>query len=314
MFDPSFQSLLERFRKVQEDLQDATRERKVAVEKLSTSTRKNLHLTTTLLHQQGLVDESNALATRQRRLVEELQEEVHRARGHAAFVDQMIKEYPDEGYYKVVLPPLSQLKGDLNKAREDLHRVATFAHRLYRSDPATVLHHHHRYIGVIIEAVVAFLRRGLDSDDLDIVVHNFRLALDYMQAARGVHGDLYMRSMSSIHRFFNNTVDKDEGLYCMGLEHSRFNNDGPFLTAAQHAGFAPPPNNSLEPPLHRRMLVLSTALPHSAGAGMWDDIIPALPSIDQLTADWEQLMLRYIHHITDTPLSGPETPAPMPSV
>ncbi|KAJ3870511.1 hypothetical protein F5051DRAFT_434564, partial [Lentinula edodes] len=62
------QSLSERFRKVQEDLQNATRERRVAVEKLLASTRKNSRLTTTLLHQQGLVDESNALATRQRRL------------------------------------------------------------------------------------------------------------------------------------------------------------------------------------------------------------------------------------------------------
>ncbi|KAJ4476255.1 hypothetical protein C8R41DRAFT_923368 [Lentinula lateritia] len=447
-------SLLERFRKVQEDLQTATRERNVAVEKLSTSVRKNSHLTTSLLHQQGVVDESNALATRQRRLVEELQEEVHRARGRVAFVDQMIKElscpdrnptnpntsphvltflilfappqdtleairtsprqynhppenvlttipthrvqlllrnatrfristfatyalgtpldltgtssrvhlptlaitrsfpssvavsvapfelqpapstlqrkliiptthlrpiltqvlqeYPDEGYYEVVLPPLLQLEGDLNKAREDLRRVATFAHRLYRSDPATVLHHHHRYIGAIIEAVVAFLRRGLNSDDLDVVVHNFRLALDYMQAARGVHGDLYMRSLSSIQWFFNNAVDEDEGLHRMVLDHSRFDNDGPFLTAAQHAGFAPPPNDSLEPPLHRQMLALSTPLPHGDSAGMWDDIIPALPSLDQLTSDWEWLMLQYIHHITDTPLPGPATPAPRP--
>ncbi|KAJ4478936.1 hypothetical protein C8R41DRAFT_922797 [Lentinula lateritia] len=97
------------------------------------------------------------------------------------------------------------------------------------------------------------------------------------------------------------------------LDHSRFDNDGPFLTAAQHAGFAPPPNDSLEPPLHRRMLALSTPLPHGDGAGMWDDIVPALPSLDQLTSDWEWLMLQYIHHITDTPLPGPATPAPRPS-
>ncbi|KAJ3870443.1 hypothetical protein F5051DRAFT_447698, partial [Lentinula edodes] len=232
------QSLLEHFRKLQGDLQDATRERKVAVEKLSTANRKISHLSTTLLHQQGLVDESNLLATPQRCLVEQLQEDVHRARDWASFVDRMIKEYPDEGYYEVVLSPLSQLEGDLNKAHEDLRRVATFAHRLYHSDPVTVLHHHYRYIGAIIKAVVAFLRRGLDSDDLDVVVHNFRLALDYMQAARGVHGDLYMRSISSIQWFFNNAVDEDEGLYCMVLEQSRFNNDGPFLTAAQHASFS----------------------------------------------------------------------------
>ncbi|KAJ3897284.1 hypothetical protein F5879DRAFT_927958 [Lentinula edodes] len=61
-------------------------------------------LMTTLLHQQGLVDELNALATRQRRLVEELQEEVHRVCGRAVFIEQMLKEYPVEGYYEVVLP------------------------------------------------------------------------------------------------------------------------------------------------------------------------------------------------------------------
>ncbi|GAW02976.1 hypothetical protein LENED_004660 [Lentinula edodes] len=72
--------------------------------------------------------------------------------------------------------------------------------------------------------------------------------------------------------------DEDEGLYRLVLEHSRFDNDSPFLTAAQHAGFAPPPDNSLEPPLHRRMLALSTALPHSDGVGRWDDLVPALPS------------------------------------
>ncbi|KAJ3884985.1 hypothetical protein GG344DRAFT_70922 [Lentinula edodes] len=305
------QSLLEHFRKVQKDLQDAVRERKVTVEKLSSSTHKNSQLMTTLLYQQGRVDESNALATRQRCLVEELQEEVHCARNRAAFVEQMVKEYPDEGYYEVVLPPLSQLKGDLNKACEDLCRVATLAHHLHRSDPATVLHHHHCYIGAIIEAVVTFLRRGLESEDPDVVTHNFRLALDYMQAARGVHSDLYIRSISSIQWFFNNAVDEDEGLYRMVSEHSQFNNNSPFLTAAQHAGFAPPSNNSLEPPLHRQMLALSTALPHSDGVGRWDHIVPALPSVDQLTADWEQLMLRYIHHIMDVPLSGTDTQVSM---
>ncbi|KAJ3847246.1 hypothetical protein EV368DRAFT_87947 [Lentinula lateritia] len=308
------QSLLEHFRKMQKDLRDAVRERKVAVEKLSSSTHRNSQLMTTLLYQQGRVDESNALATRQRHLVEELQEEVHHARDRATFVEQMVKEYPDEGYYEVVLPPLSQLEGDLNKAREDLRRVATLAHRLHRSDPATVLHHHHCYIGVIIEAVVAFLRRGLESEDPDLATHNFRLALDYMQAARGVHSDLYIQSISSVQWFFNNAVDEDEGLYRLVSEHSQFDNDSPFLTAAQHAGFAPPPDNSLESPLHRHMLALSTALPHSDGVGRWDDLVPALPSVDQLTSAWEQLMLGYIHHVTDVPLSGMDTQVPMSSV
>ncbi|KAJ3848878.1 hypothetical protein EV368DRAFT_67896 [Lentinula lateritia] len=308
---PSDQSLPERFQKVEEELGLAKKDWDDAAGKLSTSSRRVSELTTALLYQHGITDEANALSTRQRARLEELQEEVHRTHGRAAFVERMIKEYPNEGYYEVVLPPLSQLEGDLVKVRADLRRVATLAHRLYRSDPATVLHHHNRYIGAIIEAVVAFLRRTLDSEDPDIVAHNFRLALDYMQSARGVHGDLHMWSISSIQWFFNNAVDQDEGLYTLMLENSRFDSDGPFLTAAQHAGFANPPPGSLEPPLHRRMLALSTALPHREGTGRWDDLVPAIPSDDQLTLDWEQLMLRYIHHITDTPLSAPDVATSM---
>ncbi|GAW06875.1 hypothetical protein LENED_008829 [Lentinula edodes] len=183
------QSLLDRFKMVEEELRIAKKDRDAAAEQLSTSSRKIAELTTTLLYQQGIVDESNALATRQRVRLEELQEEVHRSCGCAAFVEQMIQEYPDKGFYEVVLPPLSELEGELVNIRADLHRVATLAHRLYRSNPATVLHHHDRYIGAIIEAVVAFLRRGLDSDDPDVAAHNFRLALDYMQSARDLTGD-----------------------------------------------------------------------------------------------------------------------------
>ncbi|KAH7872727.1 uncharacterized protein C8R40DRAFT_1173498 [Lentinula edodes] len=311
---PSDQSLLERFQKVEEELRITKKDRDDATGKLSTSSHRISELTTALLYQHGITDEGNALSTRQRARLEELQEEVHRTRGRAAFVERMIKEYPDKGYYEVVLPPLSQLEGDLVKVRADLRRVATLAHRLYRSDPATVLHHHNRYIGVIIEAVVAFLCRALETEDPDVMEHNIRLALDYMQTARGVHGDLHIRSLSCIQWFFNNAVDRDEGLYTLMLENSRFDSDRPFLTAAQHAGFTSPPSDSLEPPLHRRMLSLSTALPHRGGAGRWDDLVPAIPSDDQLTLDWEQLMLQYMHHITDTPLPVPDPPVPMSSM
>ncbi|KAJ3884974.1 hypothetical protein GG344DRAFT_83276 [Lentinula edodes] len=74
--------------------------------------------------------------------------------------------------------------------------------------------------------------------------------------------------------------------------------------SSQHAGFVAPPPDSLEPPLHHRMLALSTALPHHEGAGRWDNIVPAIPSDDQL-------MLGYIHHITDTPLPAPDVSVPM---
>ncbi|KAJ3897314.1 hypothetical protein F5879DRAFT_1031528 [Lentinula edodes] len=305
------QTVVQRFQALEEELRVVKRDRDVALGELSTASRRSSELKTTLMQQQGLVDKTNALAIRQRRCLEELREEVHCTRDHATFVEQMIKEYPDEGFYEVVLPPLSQLEEDLKRANEDIRRIATFVHRLYRSDPAMVLHHQSRYIGAITEAVVAFLRRGLDSDKPDIVAHNFRLTLDYMQTARGIHGDLYMWSVSSIQWFFNNAVDEDEGLHCLVLEHSHFENDGPFLTAAQHTGFTAPPDGSLEPPLHHWMLALSTAFPHRDGAGRWDDVVPAISSLDELTITWERLMLDYIHHIIDTPLSGPGRPAPM---
>ncbi|KAH7869221.1 uncharacterized protein C8R40DRAFT_1176871 [Lentinula edodes] len=282
------QTVVQRLQALEEELRVVKRDRDIAASELKTA----------LLQQQGLVDETNALATHQRRRLEEFREEAHHTRDRATFVEQMIKEYPDEGFYEVVLPPLSQLE-------EDLLRVATFAHCLYRSNPTTVLHHHSRYIGAIIEAVIAFLRRGLDSDVPDVIAHNFQLALDYMQTARGIHGDLYMWSISSIQWFFNNAVDEDEGLHRLVLEHSRFDNDGPFLTAAQHAGSAAPPEGSMEPPLHRRMLVLSTAFPHQDGSERWDNVVPAIPSLDQSMVVWEQLMLEYLHHITDTPMSVP---------
>ncbi|KAJ3911983.1 hypothetical protein F5877DRAFT_85312 [Lentinula edodes] len=245
---PPGQSLLEHFQKVEEELRVAKKDWDAATGKLSTSSRKVSELTTALLHKQGVADKVNALATRQRLHMEELQEEVHRTRGCT----------------------FCRVDGDLIKVWADLCCVAALAHCLHRSDPATVLHHHNHYIGAIIETVIAFLHHGLDSDDPNIVAHNF----------------------------------------CPSA-HSRFDSDGPFLTAAQHAGSVTPPPNLLEPPLHCHMLALLMALPHCEGAGWWDNIVPAIPGDDQLMLDWEQLMLQYIHHITDTPLSAPDMPVPI---
>ncbi|KAJ3927020.1 MAG: hypothetical protein NXY57DRAFT_965904 [Lentinula lateritia] len=230
------QTVFQRFQTFEEELCVAKKDRDVAVGELATASHKSSELITALMQQQGLIDETNALATRECHRSEKLWEEVHRTRDCAAFVKQMIKEYSDE------------------EANEDLRRITIFAHRLCRSDPATVLHHHSCYIGAIIEAVVAFLQCGLSSDDPDVIAHNFRLALDYMQPARA-------------RRFWA------------------------------------PPGGSLEPPLYHCMLALSTAFPHHDGAGRWDDVVPAIPSLDQSTIVWKRLMLEYLHHITDTPMS-----------
>ncbi|KAJ3803671.1 hypothetical protein F5876DRAFT_84740, partial [Lentinula aff. lateritia] len=85
------QTLVQRFQALEEELRVVKRDHDVAVGELSTASHKGSELKTALLQQQGLVDETNALATRQRRRLEEFREEIHRTRDHAAFVEQMIK-------------------------------------------------------------------------------------------------------------------------------------------------------------------------------------------------------------------------------
>ncbi|KAJ4495005.1 hypothetical protein C8J55DRAFT_554614 [Lentinula edodes] len=83
------QTVVQHLQALEEELRVVKRDRDVAVEELSTASCKASELKTALLQQQGLVDETNALATHQRRRLEE----VHRTRDRAAFVEQMIKEY-----------------------------------------------------------------------------------------------------------------------------------------------------------------------------------------------------------------------------
>ncbi|GAW09952.1 hypothetical protein LENED_012171 [Lentinula edodes] len=158
-------------------------------------------------------------------------------------------------------------------------------------------------MGTIIEAIISFLRRGLSTAELDVIVSSFQLALEFMEAARGVHAELHLRSLSSVQWFFHNAAEREEGTYRLILNHSRFADDAPFLNAAQHAGFVQPFNDSLEPPLHRRMFALETALLHH-GLGNWEDLVPAVPSLDSATQAWEAMMLDLIHFVTDTPSPG----------
>ncbi|KAJ3926572.1 MAG: hypothetical protein NXY57DRAFT_966384 [Lentinula lateritia] len=199
---PPNESLVDRFRGLEEDLRLARESRAKYLSRFESSNRRNEELETSLVQQQSLVDESNALAVRQRKKIETLQEEVHRFRERALFAEKMIREYPDEGSYSVSLPLLAEVQGDLNETLVSLRRVATFAHRLYCCDPASVLHQHNRYMGVIIDAVISFLRRGLDTSDEDVLARNFQLALQYLEAAHFIHAELHLRSLSSIQWFF----------------------------------------------------------------------------------------------------------------
>ncbi|KAJ3924915.1 MAG: hypothetical protein NXY57DRAFT_968766, partial [Lentinula lateritia] len=300
---PVDKPLVDRFQDFEESQRVIREERDKYLSRSASSNRRNKELEKSLIQQQSLVDESNALAVRQRKRIEALQEEVHRFRERALFVEKMVREYPEEGSYSVSLPPLADVQGQLNDTLASLRRVATFAHRLYRSNPATVLHHHNRYMGTIIEAIISFLRRGLDTAEPDVIVRSFQLALEFMEAARGVHAELHLRSLSSVQWFFHNAAEREEGTYRLILHHSRFPDDAPFLNAAQHAGFVQPFDDSLEPPLHRRMFALETALPHH-GLGSWEDLVPAIPSLDPATQAWEAMMLDLIHFVTDMPSPG----------
>ncbi|KAJ3803564.1 hypothetical protein F5876DRAFT_85016 [Lentinula aff. lateritia] len=128
-----------------------------------------------------------------------------------------------------------------------------------------------------------------------------------MEAAHFIHAELHLRSLSSIQWFFANAAEREEGIYRLVLTHSRFSDDAPFLNIAQHAGFIAPFSDSLEPPLHRRMFALETALPHH-GAGNWEDLVPAVPSLDTLMQEWEAMMSSYIHFVTEppSPQRGPQ--------
>ncbi|KAJ3866144.1 hypothetical protein EV359DRAFT_62594 [Lentinula novae-zelandiae] len=173
----------QRLHEIQEELITMREGREEADHQRSASIRRNSERWASLEQQQGLVDESNALAVRQRQHIETLQEQVHQFHDRASFLERMVQEFPEEGFYDVSLPLVSKLEGELTRVREDLCQVATFAHRLYHSSPGSALQHHNRHLGGLIEAMIALLRQGLDSTEPDLIVRNFQLVLEYLQAA-----------------------------------------------------------------------------------------------------------------------------------
>ncbi|KAJ3846210.1 hypothetical protein EV368DRAFT_89399 [Lentinula lateritia] len=172
---PPNESLVDRFRGLEEDLCLARESRAKYLSRFESSNRRNEELKKSL-----------------RKKIETLQEEVHRFPEQALFAEKMIREYPEEGSYSVSLPPLAEVQGELNETLASLHHVATFAHRLYRCDPSSILSQHNQYVGVIIDAVISFLRRGLDTSDQDVLALNFQLALQDMEAAHFIHAELHL--------------------------------------------------------------------------------------------------------------------------
>ncbi|KAJ3896949.1 hypothetical protein F5879DRAFT_996915, partial [Lentinula edodes] len=183
------------------------------------------------------LDSANARALRRRDRLEELEEMVCSYRDRAHVAEGLIRQYPeDEGLYEVELPSLSEVQRKLDASEALVRRLATFAHRLYRADPANLLHYHNRYVGGLLEAITLLLYRGLHHtpERLSSVVD---FVLGYLSQARFTHGELHLRSTSSLLYYYSNAADRVEGLYQEMLTHSRFPSHDAFLTAAQHAGY-----------------------------------------------------------------------------
>ncbi|KAJ3805432.1 hypothetical protein F5876DRAFT_81780 [Lentinula aff. lateritia] len=245
------------------------------------------------------LDSANARALRQRDRLEELEEMVCRYWDRVHVAEGLIRQYPkDEGLYEVELPSLSELQRKLNASEALVRQLATFAHRLYRADPANLLHYHNRYVGGLLEAITLPLYRGLHHtpERLSSIVD---FVLGYLSEARFTHGELHLRSTSSLLYYYSNTADRAEGLYQEMLTHSCFPSHDTFLTAAQHAGYVDARPGSLEPPLHRRFFSFDHPIPISSSPT--SDHLPAVPALDSIMVSWECLIANYIRDMIDIP-------------
>ncbi|KAJ3925194.1 MAG: hypothetical protein NXY57DRAFT_968211 [Lentinula lateritia] len=223
------------------------------------------------------LDVANARAMRLRDRMEELEESIRRYRNRAHSAEGLIRQYPeDEGLYEIDLPSLSSMQDKLNDSEALVRRLATFAHRLYIADPANLLHYHNMYVGGLIEAVVALLSRGLTHPP-EQMRPMVELALDYLSQGRFMHGELHLRSISTLLYYYSNAADRVDSLYQEVFSHSWFSSDDTFLTAAQHAGYVAARPGSLEPPLH-------------------------LPSMDSIMLDWERMIANYVSEVLGYPV------------
>ncbi|KAJ3911747.1 hypothetical protein F5877DRAFT_85585 [Lentinula edodes] len=245
------------------------------------------------------LDSANARALCQQDCLEELEEMVCQYRDRAHVAEGLIRQYPeDEGLYEVKLPSLSELQRKLNASEALVRWLATFAHRLYRADPANLLHYHNRYVGGLLEGITLLLYRGLHHtpECLSSVVD---FILGYLSQARFTHGELHLRSTSSLLYYYSNAADRIEGLYQEMLTHSRFPSHDAFLTAAQHAGYVDAHPGSLEPPLHRRFFSFDHSIPITSSPT--SNHLPAIPALDSIMVSWEHLIANYICNMIDTP-------------
>ncbi|KAJ3885151.1 hypothetical protein GG344DRAFT_70786 [Lentinula edodes] len=248
------------------------------------------------------LDAANAHALHQRDRLEELEELVCQYRNRAHVAEGLIRQYPeDEGLYEVELPSLSELQQKLDASEALVCRLATFAHQLYRSDPANLLHYHNRYVGGLLEAITLLLYRGLHHTP-DRLASVIDFILGYLSQARFTHGELHLRLTSSLLYYYSNAADQVEGLYQEMLTHSHFPSHDAFLTAAQHAGYIDARPGSLEPPLYRRFFSFNHPIPISSSPT--SDHLPAVPAMDSIMVSWERLITNYIHDMIDTP--GPQ--------
>ncbi|KAJ3808699.1 hypothetical protein F5876DRAFT_78472 [Lentinula aff. lateritia] len=209
---------------------------------------------------------ANAHAMRLRNRLEELEESVHHYWSHAHIAEGLIRQYPeDEGLYEVDLPSLSSMQDKLNESEALVQRLATFAHRLYTADPANLLHYHN---------ILAHR-----PEQMRTVVE---LALGYLSQGRFTHGELHLRSISSLLYYYSNATDCVDGLY------------------QEHAGYVDARPGSLEPPLY--CLLFSFGHPIPLPQSPLSDHIPAVPSMDSIMLDWECMIAGYVSEVLGYPI------------